>query len=328
MNVDQPEILWGYLAHLGFNMWLDRPRTSTSDPTIDKDIWFSDTLRFDDRLWADLTEELARSGFTMVVMDLADGVRYDSHPEIAVQQAWSPRRLANELTRLRQLGLEPIPKLNFSASHDAWLRQYGRQVSTEPYYRVAADLIAEVSALFDAPRFFHLGMDEERIEDQRNQESVTLRQFDLWWHDLEFLIAQVQRSGARAWVWSDHAWRHPVDFYRRMPTSVVQSNWYYYREFASSGAGRPRLLDGPDRYLAYLDLAEHGYDQIPTGSNWFNPENFELTVDFCESRIASPRRLGYLQTSWRATVEEHRATHFEAIRVAAAAMNRHAAALT
>lgn len=51
---------------------------------------------------------MSEAGFNMVVIDLGDGVEYDSHPEIAVRGAWRPQRLRSELVRLRQLGLEPI----------------------------------------------------------------------------------------------------------------------------------------------------------------------------------------------------------------------------
>jgi hypothetical protein len=44
---------------------------------------------------------------------------YPSHPELAVKGSWSPEKMKSELARLRALGLEPIPKRNFSASHDA-----------------------------------------------------------------------------------------------------------------------------------------------------------------------------------------------------------------
>ena len=103
----------------------------------------------------------------MVVIDLGDGVRYESHPEIAVENASPVEQLREELARLRERGLEPIPKLNFSASHDIWLGPYSRQVSTEPYYAVCRDLIAEAIEIFDHPRLFHLGMDEELAHHQR-----------------------------------------------------------------------------------------------------------------------------------------------------------------
>ena len=97
---------------------------------------------------------MSQQGMNMVLVDLGDGVKYESHPEIAVNNAWSTARLKQELAKLREMGLEPIPKLNFAAGHDVWLGKYSRMVSTDIYYGVCKDLIEEVSALFDKPRFF------------------------------------------------------------------------------------------------------------------------------------------------------------------------------
>jgi hypothetical protein len=59
-------------------------------------------------------KQAAAAGINMVVIDLGDGVEYESHPEIAVKNAWKPEKLRNELVRMRKLGIEPIPKLNFA----------------------------------------------------------------------------------------------------------------------------------------------------------------------------------------------------------------------
>jgi hypothetical protein len=237
-------------------------------------------------------------------------VRYDSHPEIAVQGAWPVSRLREELAKVRGMGLEPIPKLNFSTCHDAWLGPYARCVSTDTYYQVCRDLIAEVIDLFDRPRFFHLGMDEETAHHQRQHEYVLIRQYDLWWHDLGFLVEQVEKRSVRPWVWSDYVWDHPDVFYERMPKSVLQSNWYYGAEF-SQEVGYVK---------AYLDLDMHGYDQVPTGSNWSTPVNLAGTVAYCRNHIAPERLLGFLQTVWRPTLEECRERHMEAIELVGQAL--------
>lgn len=286
-------------------MWKDTPGDT---PTS-----FSPDLRCDQSLWDELTERMAQAGFTMLIIDLGDAVRYESHPEIAVNGAWSTEKLRHELARLRELGLEPIPKLNFSSCHDAWLREYSRQVSTDVYYRVCAELIAEVAQLFDTPRFFHLGMDEEDAGYQRGLQYAVMRQHDLWWHDLSYLVDETTKAGARPWVWSDHAWRVPDEYYERMPQSVVQSNWYYGTTFTDSDHKRPRPLARDEHHLAYLDLDEHGYDQIPTGSNWTVPENFELTVEYCTRELDPARLLGFLQTPWKSTEPVNRDHHLQAI---------------
>ena len=66
------------------------------------------------------------------------------------------------------MGLEPIPKLNFSTAHDAWMGLYSLRVSAKPYYEVCRDLIKDAVNIFDGPRFFHLGMDGETAEHHRH----------------------------------------------------------------------------------------------------------------------------------------------------------------
>jgi hypothetical protein len=289
---------WGYLAHLGLNMWGDREAPNMAEYWAAKPF-----LRFDAALWTDLLKKMRDEGVNLLVIDLGDGVRYESHPEIAVRDAWSPQHLKEELARVREHGIEPIPKMNFSTCHDFWLGPYARCVSTEKYYAVCRDLIAEAISLFGKPRFFHLGMDEETADNQTSYEYVVVRQYDLWWHDFDFYAQEVTRGGARPWIWSDYVWRHPEDFYARMPKTVLQSNWYYGAEF------------GPKVHAvkAYLDLEARGYDQAPTGSNWSTPENFEKTVVFCAEHLAKERLTGFLQTSWKPTLEACRARHFQAI---------------
>lgn len=298
---------WAYLVHLSYNMWADRDAPEWGLSYVSAKPY----LRFDETLWGDLLQAMVEHGLNMVVLDLGDGLRYQSHPEVAVQGAWTTNHLREELARVREMGLEPIPKLNFSTCHDAWLGPYARCVSTETYYRVCADLIAEAIDLFDRPRFFHLGMDEETARHQRFYEYVVIRQYDLWWHDLLYLVEQVEQGGVRPWVWSDYLWDHGELFSERMPKSVLQSNWYYGAEFGAE-IDAPRSV-GP---RAYLDLEAHQYDQAPTGSNWTTPENFGRTVSYCREHVAPARLLGFLQTVWKPTLEECRERHMQAIALA------------
>ena len=216
---------------------------------------------------------------------------------------------------MRKLGIEPIPKLNFSAGHDAWLGEYGRMVSTDAYYAVCKDLIAEVCGIFDKPKLFHLGMDEEVF--MRRSKHVVIRQFDLWWHDLYFFVKHVEKGGSRGWVWFDRILNNPESepelFYKNIPKSVVQSNYYY--------APKTReVLDASSEGKFYISLEKHGYDQIPTGSNIGNPVNFGLTVDFCREHIDPSRLLGFCMAPWRPTLEIYRNFHLEAIDQVAEAM--------
>lgn len=290
-------MIWANLLHLSYNMWEDRVHPDCPDRG------YQPYLRCDDSLWREITSRMADVGFNLIVIDLGDGVRYDSHPELAVENAWSPARLRDELARLRELGLEPIPKLNFATTHDAWLGPYSRCVSTEPYYGVCRDLIAEVIELFDGPRFFHLGMDEEGYDCQRYYLYVVIRQLDLWWHDFDFLVGEVERGGSRAWIWSDYVWHHRDDFLAHVSPRVLQSNWYYGERFDADvvAAESYRVLDAA------------GYEQIPTGSNWNNPRNFALTAEFCRAHLAPERLLGLMTAPWKPTLEAHREHHLAAV---------------
>ena len=298
----------GMLLHLGYNMWSDRVVPEQPDAhTIARPY-----LRFDKPLWNDLVERMAEVGLNMVVIDLGEGVKYKSHPELAVKGSWTQRQLRKELQKLRSLGLEPIPKLNFSTCHDAWLGEYSRMVSTDVYYRVCRDLIKEVVELFDGPRLFHLGMDEETAGHQRRFAYAVMRQHELWWHDLMFLVDEVERGGARSWIWSDFVWHHPEEFFKNMPKKVLQSNWYYGSSF-SKKLGYVQ---------AYVDLEKHGYEQVPTGSNWSNTVNFPRTVSFCNRNIPRKRLKGFLHAPWHPTVEAKRQPLTDAVEEAEKALAR------
>ncbi len=294
----------GNLLHLSYNMWEEE------DAPVDLVRKASSRLRFDEPLWEELTERMAEAGFTAVVLDLGDGVAYRSHPEIAVEGAWSPERLNREMHRLRKMGLELIPKLNFSAGHDTWLKVYSRMVSTPQYYKVCSDLIAEVCEIMERPRFFHIGMDEETAAHQKNYLYVVVRQHALFWHDLNWFAREVERHGVRPWIWSDAIWNHREAFLREVPKSILQSNWYYGEDFAPSNS----------RVEAYRTLDEHGYGQIPTCSNWSNDQNIALTVDWCRRTIAPERLSGFLVAPWRPTLPEFRERHLRAIELLQAAL--------
>lgn len=295
-----------YLVHLGFNFWADREVPEWNLPYVAARSY----LRFDDDTWRAILDKMVEVGLNTVLLDLGDGLRYETHPEIAVDNAWTTDRLRHELERARGMGLEPLPKLNFSACHDVWLGPYARCVSTPEYYQVCRDLIAEVIKLFDTPRLFHLGMDEETARHQRYYEHVVIRQYDLWWHDLDVLLDEVERHAVRPWVWSDYVWDHPASFYERMPTSVLQSNWYYGSDFG----------DGITAPQAYRGLEDHGYDQVPTASTWTTPESIQKTVAFCQQQIAPERLLGFLQTVWKPTIDETLELHMQALELAGAAL--------
>ena len=110
--------IWSALIHVGTRMWSDRPENLHCD------------LQFDEGVYHAITERMREIGMNMVILDIGESLVYPSHPELAIKGSWSPDKLHDEVVRLRKMGLEPIPKLNFSSTHDTWLGEYSRMTSS------------------------------------------------------------------------------------------------------------------------------------------------------------------------------------------------------
>ena len=292
------DFIWSALLHMGSNMWSDQAGAVATKLAFDLDIWHEQTWKLHD------------IGFNQVIIDLGEALVYPSHPELAVKGSWMPARMKTELARLRKLGLEPIPKLNFSACHDIWLKEYSFQLSTPEYYRVCADVIRDTCEIFGSPRFFHLGMDEETAAVQAGFRYVAVRQGELWWHDMLFLVSEVERHGARAMMWGDPAWEKR-DFTARMPRSVLPCNWYYWNETETLEANdwKSQVEDGRNRgaeLKTFIDLEKAGFEQLPCVSSYYEPDSMESVVRYCKRRIAPKRFLGVLFAPWGATTPKKR----------------------
>ena len=314
----EPKFLWSYLVHFGVNSWKDVP-LETQDPNMDEK-WLTrccaNHVRFDEPSWGRLSAALAKAGCNQIIIDLAEIVEYPSHPELAVKGSWSVDRLRKELDRLRGMGFEVIPKMNFSACHDTWLKEYHRMVSTKKYYQVCEDLIKDVAEIFDHPRFFHLGYDEETANHQRSHLFAVCRQGELWWHDFLWFAKVTEKTGCRPWIWSDYCWHHKDEFMKRMPKSVLQSNWYYGAQFDVS-----KMSEGSRPHVqTYEDLDKAGFDQVPTGSNWSCDTNFADTIKYCDEHCSKERIKGFMMAPWTRTFAIHEAKSMEAIAQMAAAI--------
>ena len=114
-------VIWSILLHLGGNMWNEEgnPRDREHDP----DSQASSVLRFSRPLWRRYLERLKACGVNMILLDLGEGLRYESHPELAVEGSWTRDEMAAELGHMRDMGFEVVPKLNFSACHDIWMKE-------------------------------------------------------------------------------------------------------------------------------------------------------------------------------------------------------------
>ena len=301
------------LLHLGHNMWCDWFPADV-DPS-----GFSckpDTvLRNRDDLSRKATDYAVSKGVNMIVIDVGEGLVYPSHPELAIQGSWSPDKLRAEVRRLRSMGVEAVPKLNFSTSHNGWLKQYRRMVSTPAYYKVCEEVLRDVYEVFDRPRFIHIGCDEEVASHQVEIVKyiyIVARTKEFWMHDYLHLVRTVEGLGARPWCWSDYGWRHP-EFLKRSPKSVVMSNWYYDEWYGGFDPKTNKTTD-LERLVQFWDLEKAGFDQIPCGTNWPGEgrRNLKIGADdvmgklvtTCRKVIAPERLLGFLMAPWECLKDE------------------------
>jgi len=289
--------IWADLIHLGTRMWgSDGVCREADEPNQH----FSEKLQCDDTVWRRVTDRLAASGANFVLIDIGEGLRYPSHPELAAKGAWSPEKLSEELKRLRKIGLHPVPKLNFATTHDQWLGVYNRMVGTQKYYEVCRDVINDVCDVFEGTKLFHVGMDEECMDQKRAFTGYgTFRDEDFWFHDLKFYADVIEKRGKRTWMWSDALGDWTKGYLSKCPKSIIQSVGYYQDLFDNEPEGDKHWF-WRIRVKNMRLLSENGFDQIPTGSICLGKGNqFAKLVNWCDKELDPKHVYGYLQTSWQ-----------------------------
>lgn len=301
-------MIWAQLIQLSSGMW-GRESWRHDDPKG----WrasFRTKVFVDEEVWKRVLEHVAKSGVNTALIDVGDAVVFPSHPELAVDGSWKAEKLASEVKRLKAMGLEVVPKLNFAATHDQWLKEYGRMVGTQKYYEVCRDVIRDTCEIFGKPRLFHIGLDEELMAQIRavKDEIGTYRRGKAWWKDVRFYAECCEKSGARPWMFADYAGDFPDEFISECPKSILQSAWYYRDLY-----GKEPKVKGEKNYNGFWlrhirtfdTLAKGGFEQIPCGSTWDNEcicrgtNTFKGLVDYCDSIIDRKMIKGYLQTIWK-----------------------------
>ena len=297
------------LLHLGHNMWCDYlPEDMDNDALLGRDR--PDTvLRNKDELWNKAVAHMAERKIDMLVIDVAEGLVYPSHPELAIKGSWTPEKLNAEVRRLRSMGIEAIPKLNFSTTHNGWMKHYHRMISTAPYYRMCEDVIKDVAEVFEHPRFLHIGYDEEKADSQlrfHSRRIVIVRLKELWEHDFLHIVRTSEKNGMRPWAWADYGWQNP-SFYDFCPKSVVLSNWFYDVKYGGFDIAKN---DTEDKTVlqCFYELDKRGFDQVPCGSTWVSQARrlakvgaddvMGKLVKMCRRELTNEHMLGYLMAPW------------------------------
>ncbi len=296
------KFMWCYFIDIGHNMW------STT----------TDYLRCDKHVWDEAMDCIIKSGCNTVVINMAEGLIYDSHPEIAVKGSWTKNQLYDEIAKLKSHGIEVIPHLNFSTGHSMWLGEYRKMTSTQTYYKVCDDLIDEMCELFEKPRLFFLGMDEECYSIQKKYQHCIIREGDLYWHDQDLLFKRAQKNGARPWIAADYVWHNKErekTFLERMSKDVLLSNWYYH-DFRTHNDWHD------DSIAAYKLLDDHGFEQAPMASNFVMDENLECTIKYVKENLSKELIKGICVAQWN-TTEKNRDKLIGSINVLGESIKKH-----
>ncbi|MBQ6824940.1 MAG: hypothetical protein IJP27_09825 [Clostridia bacterium] len=291
------------LLHFGMNMW-DKQDT---DLLMGEKSGYDTKLALEKEVWERVTNALPSCGIDTVLIDLGEGVKLDSHPELAIEGSWSKEDFRAELDRLRSIGLTPLPKFNFSCGHNAWMKDYAYMVGTKIYDQVCCDVVAETIELFDTPEFFHLGMEEENLGCQKKHPVKIIRSPEKKILDCKLLFDLCRAKGVRPWIWMDidtlEAFGGEETFRREIPKDVLVSNWYYHEFPNPFIGGEVANAKYQARIKLYDKLGEWGYDQVPTSSTWCLPYNTLNTMEYCKEHAT--RVVGYMTAPWMKTTEDY-----------------------
>lgn len=304
-------MIWGNLEHLGYNMWLDEARWN--DGRQKRHNVCVDHLLCTDKSWTVRMNRLKEpvSSINLLVIDVGEGVVYPSHPEIAVRGSWTPEKLNAEVKALKAAGIEVVPKLNFSAAHHFWLGDYARMLSSRRYYEVVKDLIDDTVEIFEHPRHFHIGMDEEGYRWCMANAYCVFRNEDLWWHDIAFYGRCIERHNCRPWMFSNVSPGKDIQQHAsRLPKSFLHSPCTYVEVFEGPG-----MQDFVRRRLEFMQLYDRvGLEMAPICSTWCGEEmtargigvNLKNTYNFtkwCKEHISPEHLAGMQMIPWTGSTE-------------------------
>lgn len=195
-------------------------------------VWYREKARekpFDLKVANDVVDAMAETDMNLLVIDIADGVKYKSHPELTRPYSVPMSVLKRLVQRARKRGIEVVPKLNFAQSgrhhHNEWFRPHRRLFDSPEYWRLAFELIDEVIGVCEPERFFHIGMDEDHDRSARQFAAAICT-----------LADGLKQRGLRAVMWKDSpiiggAWECHGEksraAERTTPKDVVQVPWGY-----------------------------------------------------------------------------------------------------
>ncbi|OGS22267.1 MAG: hypothetical protein A2252_06815 [Elusimicrobia bacterium RIFOXYA2_FULL_39_19] len=179
-----------------------------------------------------VVDAMSKIGMNMLVIDIADGVRYKSHPELARKYSVPISNLKKLADYARSKNIEVIPKLNFSQSshsqHNHWFRPHHELFDNKEYWKLAFEVIDEIIKACGPVKYFHVGMDEDhsRAYSQYIDAIIQLRN-------------GLKKRGLQTIIWNDSAYWHlakaviyaekSVAAEKKIPKDIIHILWDYNR---------------------------------------------------------------------------------------------------
>ena len=291
MSCNKKEKMWAILLRLGVNT---NAKPGDCRPyEMEDEFRYHEKLFCDKETWRKVTEYLPTKGINTVVIDINEGVKLDSHPELAVPGSWEKAELKEELRRLRTLGLNPIPKFDFSCAHNAWLKEYAYQIGTPVYRQVCEDIVRETIEIFEKPEFFHLGMDRDDTSHQKYSPVRIVRSWKQKTEDACALFDVCLENGVRPWIWLNaknvEEYGGEERFKTNIPKEVLISNGCHM-------SVHPADVDetlSPNTAL-FNKLDEWGYEQVPVGQRRDWLPNVIQTLRYGKGHVSEKSIQGYM----------------------------------
>ena len=111
------ERIWAMLLHMTATLWpKGDPDSRDSQNAKDPQSVYDNCER--PSFQADKLEQILRimpqCGFNTVMLDVGNGMEYERHPDISMKHALTKDEMKRLCDFIRSLGMEPVPRLNFS----------------------------------------------------------------------------------------------------------------------------------------------------------------------------------------------------------------------
>lgn len=325
--------MWELLAHFG--EWDDNEILGT--------------LNFDRDVWNRVVEECVKYRIDTIFLDCGEAIRFKTYPEFAVEGSWEPEEVTREVRRVREMGVQIMPKLNFSAAHDPWAQEYGRsKISTPEYYTMCRKVIQELYDIFDSPEYIHLGLDEESPDVATPENHF--RAGEALLKDYAYLVDCVRETGATPCMWNspflydkkayDYFGRDVI-IYSEMYYTYKKEDWtsienqmdivknYYRDAFPRRDFYKDYVANYGDVPIQYIEqdpvvsrtirkreeYVAHGYQVVVATSNIFIRNNDWATVEYYHDSDIEHGIAGYIACPWRPTNKEYEEAILEEIRL-------------